>query len=215
MAEPDETIAAYSHGVAEFAARFESADSEDLWSSVREFIPQGGKRVGVDVGAGVGRDAAWLMSLGLEMVAVEPAEGMRAFGETHHPDLRWLDDRLPDLAKVHRLGLTFDLVLLSAVWQHLAPAERPRAFRKLVTLLKPGGVLIMSLRHGPGAAGRAWHQVPLGEVEGLAREFGLAMLRAVGVPDSLGREGVEWTLVVLRLPDDGSVGRPAAGAARL
>ena len=208
MAEPDDTIAAYSQGVAEFAARFESVAAEDLWSPVREFIPTGANRIGLDVGAGAGRDAAWLKTLGLEMVAVEPAEGMRAFGQAQHPDIRWLDDRLPDLGKIHRLGLAFDLILLSGVWQHLRPAERPRAFRKLVTLLKPGGLLILSLRHGMGGAGRAWHETSLGEIEALGRDFGLSLLRALPVEDALGRTGVDWTLACLRLPDDGSVGLP-------
>ena len=208
MAEPDDTIGAYSHGVAEFAARFESVFAEDLWAPVREFIPTGANRIGLDVGAGVGRDTAWLKSLGLEMVAVEPAEGMREFGQARYPNIRWLDDRLPDLTKVHRLSLAFDLILLSGVWQHLRPAERPRAFRKLVTLLKPGGLLILTLRHGTGGAGRAWHETSLGEIEALARDFGLSVLRALEAPDALGREGVDWTLACLRLPDDGSVGLP-------
>jgi SAM-dependent methyltransferase len=209
VSEPDDTIGAYNQGAAEFAARFESLSAGDLWAPISEFIPATGRRLGLDIGAGVGHDAAWLASLGWEMVAVEPSAGLRAIGEAQHPHIRWLDDRLPDLSKVHRLAVSFDLVLLSAVWQHIRPPDRRRAFRKLVTLLKPGGVTLLSLRHGPGAAdGRAWFPVSLGEIEGLARDFGLNLIRAARQPDLLGRDGVEWTLVCLRLPDDGSVGLP-------
>jgi SAM-dependent methyltransferase len=65
------------------------------------------------------------------------------------PRIRWIDDRLPDLNVVHRLGLAFDVIMLSAVWMHVAPSARVRAFRKVSTLLKPGGVLLISLREGP------------------------------------------------------------------
>ncbi|MGH7022231.1 MAG: hypothetical protein ACREEB_01425 [Caulobacteraceae bacterium] len=109
MPEADDTIAAYTQGAAEFAARFESLTAADLWAPVAEFIPAAGKRLGLDVGAGVGRDAAWLASLGLEMVAVEPSAGLRAIGQARRPTIRWLDDRLPELSRAHRLGAGFDL----------------------------------------------------------------------------------------------------------
>lgn len=39
--------------------------------------------------------------------------------------------------------MAFDLILLSAVWMHVPPSSRDRAFRKLITLLKLGGLLAM------------------------------------------------------------------------
>jgi hypothetical protein len=30
--------------------------------------------------------------------------------------VKWIDDRLPSLGKIHRLAIPFDLILLSAVW---------------------------------------------------------------------------------------------------
>ena len=83
----------------------------------------------LDVGGGSGRDAAWLARRGYQVVAVEPAAGMRAEAMRRHPDaaIRWLDDRLPALSKVHGLGLAFDLVLVAAVWQHVAPPGHARS----------------------------------------------------------------------------------------
>ena len=91
---------------------------------------------------------------------------------------------------------------------HVPPPERPRAFRKLATLLKPGGTMMITLRDGPSEDGRAMHPAPLGEIEALARDHGLAVVRAVASPDVGGRPDVSWTAVCLRLPDDGSVGLP-------
>jgi len=63
-----------------------------------------------------------------------------------------------------RLGLSFDVILLSAVWMHLPPADRPRAFRKLITLLKPGGLLALTLRLGPAPPERAMFEASEHEI---------------------------------------------------
>ena len=85
----------------------------------------------LDIGAGSGRDAAWFAAQGWEVVAAEPAAALRQDAARRHPSpqIRWVDDRLPALAAVHRLGLGFDLVWLSGVWMHIPPADRPRAMR--------------------------------------------------------------------------------------
>ena len=146
-----DTISAYDAQAESFAVRYESVPADVVHAALLEFIPRGRDLIALDVGAGSGRDAAWLASLRYEVVAAEPAAGMRQEAQRRHPDprIRWLDDRLPDLSAIHRLGLAFDLILLSAVWMHVSPPARARAFRKLATLLKPGGVILMSLREGP------------------------------------------------------------------
>ena len=129
---------------------------------------------------------------------------MRSFGRLAHPHPRanWIDDRLPALEATHRLGQTFDLIWLSAVWMHVAPSERARAFRKLVTLLRPGGRVMISLRHGLVDLGRTGHPVSTPEIERLAAHHGLQVLLIREQADALGRLGVTWTTVVLALPDD-------------
>jgi 2-polyprenyl-3-methyl-5-hydroxy-6-metoxy-1,4-benzoquinol methylase len=84
----------------------------------------------LDVGAGSRRDAARLASRGYEVIAVELSEQMRVRGQgLHRADkIRWINDRLSELENVHRLGVSFDFILLNAVWMHLAPADRRRAF---------------------------------------------------------------------------------------
>lgn len=128
MTAEDETIAAYDRYATNFAAQYEALSAEAAFAGVSDLLPRGPGRLALDVGAGSGRDAAWLAGRGLEVIAAEPSGGMRREGKTRHPGLRWVDDRLPGLAAVHRLGLSYDLVLLSAVWMHVPPRERSRAF---------------------------------------------------------------------------------------
>ena len=135
---------------------------------------------------------------------------MRAEAQRLHPSpsIRWISDSLPGLDKVLRLGLSFDLILLSAVWMHVPPADRTRAFRKLVTLLKPGGCIAITLRHGPAEPERGIHAVSQAEIERLSRAHGAFVEKAIDSKDELGRDAVNWTQLVVRLPDDGSGALP-------
>jgi SAM-dependent methyltransferase len=186
------------------ASEYEALRSDQVHAWLDGLLPTQPALV-FDIGAGTGRDAAWLAARGHEVVAIEPSNAMRRHGQQLHQDdhIRWLDDRLPSLATTLRLGLAADVILLSGVWQHLPPADRPRAFRKLVTLLKSGGLLAITLRHGPAEPERGMHEVSLDEIERLARGHGLAVVHSATVPDRMGRAGVTWTQVALRLPDDG------------
>ena len=136
-----------------------------------------------DIGAG--RDAAMLAAKGHEVVAIEPSEAMRRHGRAcrtrmiasggstigYRPWQRRYDWALPPTE------------FLSAVWQHVAPVDGPRAFRKLITLLKSGGVLAITLRHGPAEPERVMYDVSLEEIERLARAHGMMVVRTAKVAD--------------------------------
>ncbi len=184
-----------------------AAGAVHLWLS--DLLP-GAPAAILDIGAGSGRDAAWLSAKGYDVVAVEPSASMRAAGAAIHAQIpiRWINDRLPALATVSRSGLSFDLILLSAVWMHLPPSDRPRAFRKIVNLLKPGGVLAITLRDGPADRARGIHPVSLKEVGALARDHGGFVERHAEAEDRRGRPGIRWIQVAIRLPDDGTGALP-------
>jgi SAM-dependent methyltransferase len=204
-----ESVAWYNRNADTVAAAYEALDPAAVHAWIDGLLPAAPALI-LDVGAGTGRDAAWLARLGHDVVAVEPSAAMRAEGERLHPEsgLRWLADCLPSLSLTQRLGLTYDAILLSAVWQHVAPDDRRRSMRKLLGLLKPGGVLILTLRQGPAAAERAMHAVSEEEVEGLARGHGALVARIVASQDVAGRPEISWTGMALRLPDDGTGALP-------
>lgn len=206
MADPPDWYGAH---VEEVSARFEALAADDVHAWLVDLLPPAPAMV-LDVGAGAGRDAAWLAGRGLEVVAIEPSGPMLDFARQFHPSpsIRWLSDSLPGLARTMRLGLAFDLILLSGVWMFVAPAERARAFRKLITLLKPGGRLAFSLRMGPPSTEKRMHPASPAEIEALARAHGALVERAAATPDLQGREGLSWTSLVIRLPDDGTGALP-------
>jgi hypothetical protein len=135
---------------------------------------------------------------------------MRSEGQRRHPDprSRWINDQLPELSAVGPLAITFDVVMVTAVWQHVPPSQRDRAFRKLTGLVRSGGLLAISLRSGPSPAGSEMHAVSLEEIERLARNQGFAVEKVQHSADQQGRIDVSWTNVALRLPDDGTGALP-------
>ena len=205
-----DTVTPYNRGFREFSAAYEAFGFEDIHRGSIPYLPAKPGLL-LDIGAGSGRDAAWFAAKGWEVVAVEPASFMRDTARRTHASerIRWLDDSLPGLSTVHAHGLVFDLVWISGVWMHVPPDDRPRAMRKIATLLKPGGRLAITLRHGPGADDRPMWPVSANEVERLGLDMGLALRVATDFADDLGgRPDVKWQTLVLDLPDDGAGALP-------
>lgn len=201
-------VAWYDANIAQLSPFYESLDAGSLHTWFGDLLPPA-PAVIVDIGAGTGRDGAHFAAAGYDVVAIEPSASMRAEGARlhRHPRLRWLSDSLPGLQAALKAGITADVVLANAVWQHVVPADRARSFRKMVTLLRPGGLLTLTLRVGADD-GRGAFPVGADEVERLARDHGMQVVRRVEASDAMGRPGVRWINLALRLPDDGTGALP-------
>ena len=200
------TISFYSERALELSNQYERVAFETIHHDWLGFIPTEG--MVLDVGAGSGRDARYLASKGLSVVAVEPADALLALAKqkTAGLNIHWLNDALPELREVFRLQTKFDLILLSAVWMHITLSERQRVFRKLSSLLKPNGKIVISLRHGPSPDSREMYPVSSSELAAFATQYGLQfkVLSSEKRSDQLGRNDVSWETILLILPDDGT-----------
>lgn len=181
----------------ELFRRYESLSPAEIHRHVLHLIPKAPARV-LDIGSGTGRDAAWFASFGHRVVAVEPTGALRIPATALHPSplIEWFDDSLPDLARLRAHDETFDLVMLTAVWMHLDQAQRRHAMPNLASLVRPGGAIIMTIRHGPVPPARRMFEVPAEETVVLAQAHGL---HAVLNVDSESRQegnraaGITWT----------------------
>lgn len=186
-----DVVASYNAKAPTLVRDYEDLLFEEVHAPVLNLLPDPSAHI-LDMGAGSGRDAAWFAANGYNVVAAEPSAEMRAMGKALHPspNIRWLDDALPAQEKVLRSKLTFDLVWLSAVWMHVPPSARARAFRKLVSVMSPGGSMMLTLRQGPPPADRPMEPATAADVEVLARRHGLQTVRSERIPDILGRDGI-------------------------
>jgi SAM-dependent methyltransferase len=180
----------------DFIAAYDGLSPEDIYAPVIDLFPSHPARI-ADIGAGTGRDAAWFAHWGHEVLAVEPVRALREAGRALHAseNIVWLDDCLPHLNAV-RPDASFDLVTLCAVWQHLSDKDRKIAIPNLARILAPGGLLVMSLRHGPGAPDRRIFPVSPDMTVELARACGLRLRRRRAAKSVQPRNqalGVSWT----------------------
>lgn len=184
----------YAEEAPDLLARYESISFADAQAAVMHLFPPAPCRV-LDIGAGTGRDAAGFAALGHNVLAVEPTAALRQGAKALHPDPRieWLDDSLPELAIVRARGEPFDIVMMTAVWMHLDEAQRRRAMPNVAALVKNGGILGMTLRHGPVPPGRRMFEVSGAETIALAATLGLRCTLSRDTESSLRQPGVSWT----------------------
>ncbi len=193
--------AGYGEAAEQLAVQYESVSFAEVHRELLHHYPAPPAAV-LDIGAGTGRDAAALAALGHRVVAVEPTPELRAVGERLHADvdIRWIADALPGLPLLLAEGERYDLVLLTAVWMHLTPAERPPAMDNLAALLTPGGRLALTIRHGPTPPGRHMVDLPPEHTTALAATRGLRLLHRSSRSDLHGRGGVHWTDLFFEQP---------------
>lgn len=138
--------AGYAAQADALAVEYERLTFDQVHGDILHLLPPAPARV-LDIGAGTGRDAAALAARGHTVTAVEPTAEMQAHGRRLHSEMpiTWIADGLPGLATVTGY---FDVVLLTAVWMHLDPAERQAAMPRIAALTASGGIVAMTLRHG-------------------------------------------------------------------
>lgn len=185
----------------DFIAAYDALSPESIYAHVIDLFPCRPSKI-ADIGAGTGRDAAWFARQGHDVLAVEPVRDLREAGQALHSseNIAWLDDRLPHLDSVGP-DASFDLVTLCAVWQHLPERERRAAIPNLARIVAPGGLLIMSLRHGRGGRGRRVYPVSADRTNETARAAGLRLERRRAADSVQGGNramGVTWTWLAFR-----------------
>ena len=187
----------YAENAPSLIERWQAVSFAEHHEPIMHLIPMAPSCV-LDIGAGIGTDAAAFAVMGHTVVAVEPVDALRVAGIRQHPSARieWLDDSLPDLAILRSRRKEFDCVMLSAVWMHLDELERHQAIPNVSALMCTRAMLIMSLRHGPVPEGRRMFDVSPEETIHLAKAHGLRTVlnvRTDSFQHGNRRMGVTWS----------------------
>lgn len=167
-----------------------------------DLLPLIGERTGsaLDVGCGSGRDAAWLARHGWRVIAVDPSIAMLEGAKRIHRSLRirWIKDGLPKLEKVASLGVTFDLVLLSAVWMHVPENRQAESAATVARLTAHGGIVNLTIRSGAGEPDRGFHDTDVDLLAATFAKHGVLPVNDVVDDDIFAREGVVWRRLTYR-----------------
>ena len=136
------TLSAYDAGAESFAADWHAQPApSDLHALVSRFFKPG---LTADIGCGSGREVAWLAANGFETIGFDPSEGLLAQARMRYPELTFQKASLPDLPSL--ADDAFANALCETVIMHLTRDQIPAAVRRLLAIVKPGGILYVSWR---------------------------------------------------------------------
>ena len=147
------TIGAYDAGAEAFAKDWhEQPAPAYLHALVKRFFRPG--RV-ADIGCGSGREVAFLAAGGFDAVGYDASDALLEQARLRYPRLSFQTAVLPGLAGVPESA--FDNVLCETVIMHLRRPQMLEAVRRLLAILKAGGILYLSWRVTEGADQRDPH----------------------------------------------------------
>lgn len=161
------------------------APNDFLARMAERFPPRGSA---LDIGAGEGRNALFLASRGLDVLAVDQSEvGMQKAQRLASERGLTLRTRAADLQEFDAEAESLDVV--SSIFVHLPAALRAAVHERVRTWLKPGGVFVLEA-YAPDQIGRgtggpsdpsllASLETIVGELKGLEIEHRAALVRNV------------------------------------
>lgn len=171
-------LESYRREAADLAARFDALAAQDVLAPLAPYLPPAPAKI-ADIGAGTGRDAAWLAMQGYQVTAVEPVQELAALGRARNDrDITWINDYLPGLDVIRGAGRLYDIAIAVSVWHHLSEAQSLLSLRSLADVVRPGGCVAFSLKvFGDGRASLA-----VANVEAQATATGFAVVATFRTP---------------------------------
>jgi SAM-dependent methyltransferase len=99
----------------------------------------------LDIGSASGRDSAWFASRSFEVLGIDISESLVALAARAVPEARF---SIMDLMHLDFPDESFDGIWCSCVLLHIPRADAPIAVRRMVSKLRPGGVLYVLVKEG-------------------------------------------------------------------
>ncbi len=189
----------YQQNINRFVEISQSLDFQEVCKDFINFLP--GKNAHVlDLGAGVGQNAAALDKLGFNVTAIEPIQDFVDVAQKTYTNtsVNWLCDSLPDMHCLEDKRIKFEFILIEGVWHHLDETERTKAANRLSTLISKHGKCAISLRNGPPGLGTKVYPTDPDKTVTLFMNHGFSCLFKIQNQPSIlaNKEQVSWARVV-------------------
>ena len=154
--------AAYDRVVQEFARQHHAPLEGDLLAQAQTLVQHVGRGGQVlDIGCGTGRDMLFFESQGITVTGLDLSAGMLAFARRQvHGGLA-----LMNMCRIGFQAASFDGAWSCASLLHVPKQDAPIALQEMRRVLRPGGMLLLTLQEGNS---ESWDA---GYVEGVERFF--------------------------------------------
>ncbi len=137
------TLAAYDSDAAAYAKDWhEQPAPVDLQDIVARFFVKRGSTA--DIGCGSGREVAWLNANDYPATGYDASDGLLAEARLRYPLLKFAHAELPELKAI--ASGVFDNVLCETVIMHLDRAQIAPSVRRMLDIVKSGGVFYLNWR---------------------------------------------------------------------
>ncbi len=117
-----------------------------LYDLVADVEESSGDGPVADLGCGPGHVAAYLASLGLPTIGIDISPRMIKVGKKRYPDVTFREGSLLRLPATDG-ELVGAIAFYSTI--HLRPDDRPRAYREMNRVIRPGGWLLLAFHTEP------------------------------------------------------------------
>jgi ubiquinone/menaquinone biosynthesis C-methylase UbiE len=122
----------------------------DFIDEFLEYLQKAKGKVVLDLGSGPGINAAYMHSRDFEVIGIDLSEKVVEFARSMYPDI---DFRLGDMTELPFPANSFDGILASYSLIHLTKDVIGSVLARLYEILKPGGVIYLSVQSGNSTQG--------------------------------------------------------------
>jgi ubiquinone/menaquinone biosynthesis C-methylase UbiE len=181
-----QTQSAYDQIVLEFARKNHTSLDGDLLAQAKVLVQHVGRNGHIlDIGCGTGRDMAFFESRGIAVTGLDLSAGMLAFA---HQEVKG------GLALMNMCRIGFRKAFFDGAWScasllHVPKQAAPMALQEMRRVLKPGGMLILTIQQGNSESWdegyvecvkRFFARYPAGEMKNMLTNNGFSV-RTVGL----------------------------------
>ena len=202
----ERTIRYYDSKAADQVQKYEQADMSEVHGILCEAFTSGARLL--ELGCGSGRDAAFLLSKGFDVLITDGSANILDHALQIHPELepRHRLLRLPGPFPFREKE--FDGVYAIGVFMHLDLSGYVASLKEIWRVLKKGGRFFLSVPHHRDDLiekerddmGRRYTALTEQDWIKECESVGFVMLSTYETDDSLGRRGIGWTSFLLEKP---------------
>ena len=188
----------YNKNAMELSCKYESAQMEFIHSLLLKTFPQ--KSSLLELGCGSGRDAAFMVSNGFKLTAIDGSAEMIRMALLHHPQLNGFlyKKRIPD--ELDFAEESFDGIYSIAMLMHFSYSELTVIFEKINCMMKKKSKFLfsVSVNRKQDDTERYFNKFTKNDWIELGKKYNMKILFLHISDDGLGREEIQWFTCIMK-----------------